>query len=294
MRAGADAEVIAELPVVDVVPAAVTGTRERRSLVVLVSASGQRLLDGELHIGAGIVLGKLRRPAVEGSVGLYRQLVGGNMRHAAGERPADVGARHVDRLRRQAVHQVEIYVVEARECGFHTAPGFGRGVDASERLEHRIVEALHAKRNAVHPRVAKATEARRLDGAGIGLERDFGDRLERQPRAHAAEQRVDRFRREQARRTAADEHADKPPAPHGGQRALEVGEQLGDVLGFRERSVALVGIEVAIRALAHAPRDVHVERERRQQRKRYLLRALKRDLRHTGARAACAARARDG
>ena len=88
--------------------------------------------------------------------------------------------------------------------------------------------------------------------------------LERQARAHAGEQRVDRFRREQARRAAADEHAGQPPAPDRGQQRFEVEQQLLDVCLLRQLARALVRIEVAIRALAHAPRDVHVERERRQ------------------------------
>src|SRR5216117_2613151 len=50
----------------------------------------------------------------------------------------------------------------------------------------------------------------------------------RKPRTDAGEERVDRPRREQARRAAADEYADQPPAPHGRQQAFQVGEELGD------------------------------------------------------------------
>src|ERR1051326_5680532 len=71
-----------------------------------------------------------------------------------------------------------------------------RAMDAPERREHGIVEALHAERDAVHARVAKAAEARRLYGAGIRLERDLGARLEDDARAHARQELVDRLRRE--------------------------------------------------------------------------------------------------
>src|SRR5436190_24362990 len=76
VRPGADAEVVAELPVVEVVPAAATRLREGRDLVVLEARAGERLLARLLHVGAGVVLGQPRRPRKEHGVGLDRQLVG--------------------------------------------------------------------------------------------------------------------------------------------------------------------------------------------------------------------------
>ena len=90
----------------------------------------------------------------------------------------------------------------------------------------RVVEALHADRDAVDAGVAEAAEARRLDRAGVRFERDLGAGLERQARAHAGEQRVDRLGREQARRAAADEDADQPPPPDRRQQRLQVEQQL--------------------------------------------------------------------
>ena len=54
------------------------------------------------------------------------------------------------------------------------------------------------------------------------------------------------------------------PSPHRGQHPFEVDEQRIDVFALRQRSAPLVRIEVAVRALAHAPRKVHVQRERRE------------------------------
>src|SRR5258707_15545446 len=85
VRAGADAQVVAEFPVVQVVAAAMTGPRERRGLVVLVTRLGERLLESDLHVGAGVVLRERRRSAVEGRVRLDRQLVRRDMGHTAGE-----------------------------------------------------------------------------------------------------------------------------------------------------------------------------------------------------------------
>ncbi len=86
----------------------------------------------------------------------------------------------------------------------------------------------------------------------------------RQPCADAAEQAVDRVGGEDARRSAADEHADDLAAPHERQRALEILQQRVDVLRLGDLAARLVRVEVAVRALAHAPRNVHVQRKWRQ------------------------------
>ena len=49
-----------------------------------------------------------------------------------------------------------------------------------------------------------------------------------------------------------------------GSSAAQVAQQRVDVLDVRQRAARFVGVEVAVRALAHAPRQVHVERQRRQ------------------------------
>ena len=137
-------------------------------------------------------------------------------------------------------------------------------MDAPEAFEHRIAEALHADREAIHARIAKAAEAPGLHGARIRLEGDFCSRLERHARTHASEQRVDGFGREKARCAAADENADEPPAPNRRQQLLQIEQKPLDVFAFGQRTGALVRVEVAVRALAHAPRNVDIERERRQ------------------------------
>ena len=58
--------------------------------------------------------------------------------------------------------------------------------------------------------------------------------------------------------------------PRRRQRALEIGDQRIHVGGVGQRLAQLVRIEVAVRALPHAPRDVDVERERGQRREAQL------------------------
>jgi hypothetical protein len=133
-----------------------------------------------------------------------------------------------------------------------------------ERAKLRGIEALHAEREAVDAGREESRELLPLEGAGIGFERDLRARHDGQPRADAAEQAVDRVGGEDARRSAADEHADDLAAPYERQRALEVLQQRVDVLRLGNVAACLVRVEVAVRALAHAPRDVHVQRQRRQ------------------------------
>ena len=68
------------------------------------------------------------------------------------------------------------------------APRLVGAVDAPERREQRVVEALHAERQAVHARGAIAAEALRLERAGIRFQRDLGVGIDRQARAHRGEQ----------------------------------------------------------------------------------------------------------
>src|SRR4051794_35099828 len=113
-------------------------------------------------------------------------------------------------------------------------------------------------------------------------------------RAHSGKQLVDGLRREEARRATADEHAHEPPSPHRRKQRLEIGDELGHVFTLGQRLGALMRVEVAVRAFAHAPGDVHVQRERRQDRELYAPGALNADRRHARARAAVVPRGRGG
>src|SRR4051812_37525731 len=159
MRPGADAKVIAELPIVEVVLAPESPPGEGGGLVALVAGGAERVLDGELHIGGLVVLGKRGRPGVEGGVWLYGQLIRREMRRAARDAGSDIGACHVDRLAGESVHEVDVDVVEAFERRFDAATRLGRRMDAAKRGQHRIVEALHAERDASHASRAKAAKA---------------------------------------------------------------------------------------------------------------------------------------
>src|SRR6185503_1279193 len=142
------------------------------------------------------------------------------------------------------------------------------------------LEALDADGQAIHAGRVIAGEAIAFEGPRVGFERDFGIRDERQPRANPREERVDGGFVEHARRSSADEDRLNLPSPDARQRELEVGEQGLDVLVLRNVAAYLVRIEIAIRALSHAPWNVHVQRERRQRREARSRREVQRDAAH--------------
>ena len=55
---------------------------------------------------------------------------------------------------------------------------------ATETLEERVVEGLHADGETIHTRGAKARQALALDGAGVELEGDLDHVLEGGAPAH--------------------------------------------------------------------------------------------------------------
>ena len=141
-------------------------------------------------------------------------------------------------------------------------------VHAADGLQVPVVEALHADRQARDAGGAKGGEALALEGARVGLQRDLAGRLQRQAGAHAGDQAVDLRRLEQAGRAAADEHAVDGAAPDERQAGFQIGHQRIDVARLLRGGVGalapLVRVEIAVGALADAPRQVHVQRQRRQ------------------------------
>ena len=81
------------------------------------------------------------------------------------------------------------------------------------------------------------------------------------------EQTPDLLGREQARRPAAKKDGCERPPLHCLQIALQILQQRVGVLGLRNQLRRGVRIEIAVRALPHAPGHVDIECERRQQKR---------------------------
>jgi hypothetical protein len=175
----------------------------------------------------------------------------------------DIAERLRLRLAGQAVHQIQIERLEMLTGQLGGALRFGGTVDAAERLQMFVIETLDAERQAIDAGIAKAGELGGFDRARVGFQRDFSFRREHGERPEGGDQFVDGRRREQAGRAAAEEDTGHRPAPDQRQGGLQIGDQRRDVLGFRNRAIGFMRVEIAIRALLDAPRDVDVERQRR-------------------------------
>ncbi|KAG1452868.1 hypothetical protein G6F57_015856 [Rhizopus arrhizus] len=265
VRAGADAQVVAEAPVVQVVRTLPAGARIGADLVLAKAGLCQQGLAVFLHVPGVVLIGNaLRRPCEEHRVRFQGQLVVRDVRRLQCEGAFKIGLGAGQGLFRQRVHQVDVEIVVARVLRhLHRALGLATVVDAAQALEHRVVETLDAEAEAVHAGRAVAVEAAVFGGARVGFQGDLGIGREAQARAGLLQEAVDRFRREQAGRAATEEHAVHHPSPDQRQVLVQVAQQRVDVGIERQLALGLVRVEVAVGAFAHAPRQVHVQRQRR-------------------------------
>lgn len=258
-------DLVAELPVVQVVRALPAGTRVGADFVLGVAGVGQACLAGLLHVPGAVLVGEAGRHARgEYRVRFEGELVMADVGRLQGDGAFDVVQGHVERLLRQRIHQVEVEIVEAGLLrGPHRAFGIAAGMDAAEALQATVVEGLHAEAEPVHPGLAVAGERTMLDRAGIGLQGDFRVRREAQARAGKLQETVDCIRREQRGRAAAEEHGLHGAAPGQRQVEVKVRDQRIDISIELQRAALFMRVEIAVRAFAHAPRQVHVQRKRR-------------------------------
>ena len=112
VRAGADSEVVAVGPVIQVVTRLSAAQRVRGRLVVLVTRVSRQLLDHLLHSGSRVVVGHDGWVTMEVCVRFNREVVERQMGRRVRERTRNIGLRLRDRLPRQAVHEIEIEVLE--------------------------------------------------------------------------------------------------------------------------------------------------------------------------------------
>ncbi|MCW0416884.1 hypothetical protein NB689_002638 [Xanthomonas sacchari] len=264
VRAGTDAEIVAEGPVVEVVRAAVAGARVGADLVLRVAGLGQQRLAALLHVPGVVVLGHaLRRSRGEHGVRFQGELVVAQVGRLQRQRLRDVALGLGQGLLRQRVHQVQVDIGIAGVLRqLHRTLGLGAVVDAAQPLQGRVVEALDAEAQAIHPGRQVAVEAAMLGGAGVGLQGDLQARREAQPGAGRLQEAIDRLGRKQAGRTAAEEHAVDYAAPDQRQVLVQVADQRIHIGVERQRALGRMRIEIAVRAFAHAPGQVHVERQR--------------------------------
>ena len=230
MRAGTDAEVVAEGPVIEVVARTMPRACVRGDLVVAESRLRGHALDALLHLGRHVVVRQHRGLGREQRVRLEREVVVRQVRRRQGERLCEVALepRHV--LAGQCVHQVEVEgrKVAGRRLGRRDR--LGPVVHPTQRRKRPVIETLHAERQPIDAGLAESAKAFALERAGIGLQRHLGIDRHAQHRPYARQQPVDRLGREEAWGAAADEDRLQRSPPHHRQRRLQVRRQCLDVL----------------------------------------------------------------
>ena len=258
--ASADAEVVAELPVVQVVAAAPTRLGKGGNLVARKAMPGQQGKTGFFGVGHFVAVGLHRRVAVKGRVRLDGQLVPAQMGRLQGNGLLQIRQRLLPALPRQAVHQIQIEIIEAgltRRLG--GADRFVLAVNPAQCLQVRRVETLHANRQPIDAGSAVGVEPALLHRARIRLQRDFCIRSDLDALADFTEQDLIKIPGHQAWCAAANKHRFNTPPGHLMQVGADIFNQRRQI-GLLGNRATLVGIEVAVRTFAHAPGHMNVQR----------------------------------
>ena len=193
-----------------------------------------------------------------------RQRVGGDVIGPPVEHALDVGRPRVDRESRQAVHEVHAHVVAAGLAGgLERRAGAARVVQASERLEHGVVERLHAEAHAGDAGRAITREPPARHALRIALDGDLGVGGQPPALAQVLEHGGQRLGLEQRGRAAAEEDGGQAHVarPVEGAEQVELAVQ-GAQVGIHLPRLQRRRVEGAVVAALHAERNVQVEAER--------------------------------
>ncbi|SVK46189.1 Uncharacterised protein [Acinetobacter baumannii] len=263
--AAADPQIVAEAPVVEVVLALVARLGVGRGFVLLIAGGAQQLVAALEDVPQRIVVRQNRRARAEQGVRLDGQLIPRQVRRIEGDSLAQIVQRLFQRLIRQAVHQIEVEAAQAK-IGRQRRRTFGffRAVDAPQTVQLLGAEALHPDGDAVDAGALVAAEAIGLHGAGIGFHGDFGVVGDANARPHAVQQGLHCLGAQQAGGAAADKDSADFPAAGQRQVGIQIRQQMIDILLMRHVTLQRMGVEIAVRAFLHAPRDVDVETQRGQ------------------------------
>ncbi len=163
------------------------------------------------------------------------------------------------------MHEVEVEVFEACGTGHvRCADGFVAVVDAPECLELGGLETLHADGQSIDAELAVIAELGLLEGPGVGFQSDLDAVGEPDQMLQALDDGGQCPGGEQAWRAATEEDRAQPAALDVLEVGPQIRQQRGHIGLFRQLRAGHVGVEVTVRALAHAPGDMDVRRQGRQ------------------------------
>ncbi len=229
--------------------------RRGRQLLRRIVERQRCLLVGNDELAGGVQRCE-RRLRLDGEL-IERQMLAGD-----GECIAQLVLPRGERLPGPRVDEIEREAIERRARDLDRRLGLGDRMNAAERFQDVVAQRLHAERHAIDARRAIAAEARRLDAAGIGFERDLGIRLDAPQRSDLIEDRGDRLRLPSAmacrRRRRCSKRSRGPVRARSVHQLAQEGGAKARLVNAAETDVA---VEVAVGALLGAERPVHVDAE---------------------------------
>ena len=165
----------------------------------------------------------------------------------------------LDALVGQAVHQVDADVVEPRAESLMVGAGGVFGcVAAAESMQEFVVETLHAYAQPIYAAVEIRRKLALAEVAGISLQSYFSVRFEIEDGADRVHNMVYVRSWKVGRGAAAEEDRMKLRAVEEAAPQGNFGLQRSDIQRHKGLDGG-VGVEVAVRALGLAERDVYVE-----------------------------------
>ena len=114
MCTGADADVIAELPIIRIVLTFMLRLRVSRDFVMTQTGTRQFRLNIVLHIQRQLIIRHARRMTVKQGIRFNRHVIVGQMRRRERQRRHHIRAQLRHRLFRQSEHQIQIHLGKQR------------------------------------------------------------------------------------------------------------------------------------------------------------------------------------
>ena len=261
MGSGAEAHVVVQLPVFQIVPGLESPAGEIGNLVPVVAVPVQQLAGVLVHIRLGIVIGDgggIVVHLVHGGALLQLQAVAGDVLRV----PADDFSQGIRPVRPglpgQAVDQVHTDVPEAGLPGrMICLDGLTVCVPPADGPEDLIIGRLHTHGNTVHPGFFQQLQVVQPHAVRVHLHGDLRILQQPFPGLQGVQNLHQVLRPVIAGRAPADIHRVNIIFPHSGEALPDMGQE--GLLIFSHHLLTFgTGIEIAVPALAGAEGNVNI------------------------------------
>ena len=257
-------DIVAELPVVAVVSTLAALLRPGRHLVTSIAGRSQQCTTGLVHGPQCLVIrDALRRCMGKGGVGLYGELIPGQVGRAKFQGLTNISGHTRGVLTGKTEHQVQVDAVESclpggvKRC--HRVAG---RMNAAESGELSVVETLHADGQPIDASLPISGEMPAVHRSRVGLQGNLRPGFEADRIANPFEQSPQRGSGYKAGSASTEKNRDRPAPGNQGCIYLEVAQHRVDVGGLVQTLRDLVGVEIAVRTLPQTPGKVHIKGER--------------------------------